>query len=120
VECVWRVVAARPRVFTSETTTTRRDCVYARATTYRGSPEDVHEAVVHWEEGIPSIRDFSGSRGAFLLVDRSTGTGIGVTLWESAEAMQASRERADELRQQAQESIGESVDEYEVAVWAVD
>jgi hypothetical protein len=98
---------------------TRRDCVYARATTHRISPEDVHEAIVHWEEGIPSIREFSGSRGAFLLVDRSAGTGIGVTLWESAEAMQASREQADGLRQRAQE-IGESVDEYEVAVWAVD
>ena len=94
--------------------------MYARATTYRGSPEDVPDAIVHWEEGIPSIREFSGSRGAFLLVDRSAGTGIGVTLWESAEAMRASRARADERRQQAQESIGDSVDEYEVAVWAVD
>jgi hypothetical protein len=94
--------------------------MYARATTYRGSPEDVQDAIVHWEEGIPSIREFPGSRGAFLLVDRSAGAGIGVTLWESAGAMQASRERADELRQQAQEPIGESVDEYEVAVWAVD
>jgi hypothetical protein len=33
--------------------------------------------------------------------------------------MRASRKRADELRQQAQESPGVSVDEYEVAVWAV-
>jgi hypothetical protein len=94
--------------------------MYARATTYRGSPEDVQEAIVHWEEGVPSIREFAGSRGAFLLVDRSAGAGVGFTLWESAGSMRASRERADELRQQAQEPIGESVDEYEVAVWAVD
>ena len=94
--------------------------MYARATTYRGVPEDVEEAIVHWEDGVPSIREFSGSRGAFLLVDRSAGTGIGVTLWENAEAMQASRDRAAELRRQAQESGGESVHEYEVAVWAVD
>ncbi len=94
--------------------------MYARATTYRGVPEDVEEAIVHWEDGVPSIREFSGSRGAFLLVDRSAGTGIGVTLWENAEAMQASRDRAAELRRQAQESSGESVHEYEVAVWAVD
>jgi heme-degrading monooxygenase HmoA len=95
--------------------------VYARATTLRASPEHVQEAIVHYQEGIPSIREISGNRGAFLLVDRSAGRGISVTLWESDEAMQASRKRADELRQQAQESGGEidPVVEYEVAVWAV-
>ena len=62
----------------------------------------------HYQEGIQSVREISGNRGAFLLVDRSAGS---VTLWESDEAMQASGKRADELRQQAQESPGESVDE---------
>jgi len=95
--------------------------VYARATTYRGSPEQVQEAIVHYQEGIPSLREISGNRGTFLLVDRSAGRGVGVTLWESEEAMHASRRRADELRQQAQEPSGEidQVDEYEVAIWAV-
>ena len=95
--------------------------MYARATTYRGAPEQVQDAIVHYQEGIPSIREISGNRGAFLLVDRSAGTGVGVTLWESEEAMRASRKRADELRRQAQEPGGEidPVDEYEVAVWAV-
>jgi heme-degrading monooxygenase HmoA len=94
--------------------------VHARATTLRASPEQVQEAIVHYQAGIPSIREIAGNRGAFLLVDRSAGKGISVTLWESEEAMLASRQRADELRQQpAQESRGESVDEYEVAVWAV-
>ena len=93
--------------------------MYARATTYRGSPEHVQDAIVHYEEGIPSIREIAGNRGAFLLVGRSAGKGVGVTLWESEEAMQASRKRADEVRQQAQEPGGDPVDEYEVAVWAV-
>jgi heme-degrading monooxygenase HmoA len=93
--------------------------VYARATTYRASPEHVQEAVLHYQEGIPSIREISGNRGAFLLVDRSAGKGVGVTLWESEEAMQASRKRAGELRLQAQEPGGDPVDEYEVAVWAL-
>lgn len=96
--------------------------MYARATTLRASPEQVQEGIVHYQAGIPSFREIAGNRGAFLLVDRSSGTGIGVTLWESEEAMRASRRRADDLRQQpAQESRGEiaSVDEYEVAVWAV-
>jgi heme-degrading monooxygenase HmoA len=96
--------------------------VYARATTLQISPEQVQEGIVHYQAGIPSFRESAGNRGAFLLVDRSSGKGLGVTLWESEEAMRASRQRADELRQQsAQESSGEiaSVDEYEVAVWAV-
>jgi heme-degrading monooxygenase HmoA len=88
--------------------------VYARATTLRASPEHAEEAIVHYQDGIPSFREIAGNRGAFLLVDRSAGKAISVTLWESEEAMR----RADELRQQTQESGGE-VDEYEVAVWAV-
>jgi len=93
--------------------------VYARATTYRGSPEQVQEAVVHYEEGVPSTREIAGNRGVVLLVDRAAGKGVGITFWDSEEAMQASRKRADELRQQAQEPGGDPVDEYEVAVWAV-
>ena len=95
--------------------------MYARATTYRGSPEQVQDAIVHYQEGIPSVREIAGNQGAFLLVDRSAGKGVGVTLWESEEAMHASRKRAGELRHQAQEPGAETVpvDEYEVAVWAV-
>ena len=96
--------------------------MYARATKLRVSPEHLQEGIVHYETGIPAFREIAGNQGAFLLVDRSSGTGIGVTLWESEEAMRASRRSADELPQQpAQESQGEiaSVDEYEVAVWAV-
>ena len=96
--------------------------MYARATTLQVSPEQVQEGVVHYQAGIASFRKSAGNRGAFLLVDRSSGKGIGVTLWESEEAMRASRQRADESGQRpAQESRGEiaSVDEYEVAIWAV-
>jgi hypothetical protein len=56
-----------------------------------------------------------------LLVDPNAGRGVGVTLWQ--QAMAESRERANELRQQAAASAsGEivSVDEYEVAVWEVE
>ena len=93
--------------------------MHARATTLRASTRPVQEEIDHYQEGIPSVREIPGNRGAFLLVDRSARKAIGVTLWESEEAMQASRQRADELREQAQEAPGESVDEYEVAVWEV-
>jgi len=95
-------------------TTIRRDRVFARATTLRASPEHVQEAIVHYQAGIPSFRAIAGNLGAFLLVDRSAGKAISVTLWESEEAMRASR-----LRQQPTQESGGEVDEYEVAVWAV-
>ena len=88
--------------------------MYARATTYRASPQPVDEAIAHYEEGIPALREIAGNRGAFLLVDRSAGKAIGATLWESEDAMR----RADELRRQPAPESGE-VDEYEVAVWSV-
>lgn len=100
----------------------RRDDVYARATTLRVSPEKIQEGILHYEAGIPSFSEIAGNRGTFLLVDRSSGKGIGVTLWESEAAMQASRHRGDDQRRHlTQEAHGEeeSVEQYEVAVWAV-
>jgi heme-degrading monooxygenase HmoA len=96
--------------------------MYARASTVQGPPDRVDEAVRGYEEALSTFRDIDGNRGAFLLIDRSSGRGIGVTLWDSEDAMRNSRQRADELRQQAAASVGatiQSVDEYEVAVWVV-
>lgn len=96
--------------------------MYARASTLRIAPEQVQAAIDHYEAGIPSLREIAGNRGTLLLVDRSSGEGIGVTLWESEAAMQASRRSAGELPQQSDQepraAFG-SIVEYEVAVWAV-
>jgi hypothetical protein len=106
-------VAAPPRVARQGRDNQGGIGVYARATTHRDSPGPVEEAIAHYEEGVPALREVAGNRGAFLLVDRSARKAIGVTLWESEEAMR----RADELRQQPVPAG--DVDEYEVAVWAV-
>ena len=94
--------------------------MYARATTLQGSPDQAEEAIAGYENALNTFRSMDGNKGAFLLIDRGSGKGIGVTLWESEDAMHASRQRADELRQQAASSVGAtivSVEEYEVAVW---
>ena len=94
--------------------------MYARATTLAGSPERAEEAIQGYKGALSMFRSIDGNRGAFLLIDRSKGRAVGVTLWESEEAMQASRAQADQLRQQAASGVDasiESVDEYEVAVW---
>jgi heme-degrading monooxygenase HmoA len=95
--------------------------VFARATTLR-APSDVGTAIQQYRDTLSRFREIPGNRGAFLLVDRSKNQGIGVTLWESEQAMTDSREQANQLRQQAAQQAGgeiTSVEEYEVAVWDV-
>lgn len=96
--------------------------MFARATTLQGSADNVEVGVQQYQEALSRFRQIPGNQGAFLLIDRRAGKGIGVTLWESEQAMTDSREQADQLRQQAAEQAGgriESVEEYEVAVWDV-
>lgn len=96
--------------------------MHARATTLRTSPEAAEQAIEQYRQALSTFREMDGNRGAFLLVDRNSGKGIGVTLWDDEQAMTHSREQAEQIRQQAaQQAQGqiESVDEYEIAVWDV-
>ncbi len=96
--------------------------MFARATTLRGSSENVDEGIRSYREALAALRSIPGNKGALLLIDRASGKGIGVTLWDDEDAMRESRKRADELREQAAENVQgtiESVEEYEVAVWEV-
>ena len=96
--------------------------MHARATTIQASPEAAEQGIDQYRQALSAFRGIAGNQGAFLFVDRSSGKAIGVTLWESEQAMTESREQADQLRQQAaQQAQGQiqSVDEYEVAVWDV-
>ena len=83
--------------------------VYARATTYRGAPEEVQDAIVHYQEGVPSIREISGNRGAFLLVDRSAGRGSALRSGRAKkrceQAASARTSSASRRRNQAARSI---------------
>jgi heme-degrading monooxygenase HmoA len=96
--------------------------MHARATTVRVGQEVAEQAISQYRDALTTFRGMDGNQGAFLLVDRVAGRGIGVTLWESEEAMADSREQAEQLRQRAAEQAQgeiESVVEYEVAVWEV-
>lgn len=94
--------------------------MFARATTIQASPETVGDGIEEYRRVLASFRDISGNQGAFLLVDRGSGKALGVTLWDDEQSMEESRERANELRQQATSTTGgdiRSVEEFEVAVW---
>jgi heme-degrading monooxygenase HmoA len=56
---------------------------------------------------------------AYFMVDRESGRGMSITVWETEEALNASAARADELRSRGAETGGatiESVENYEIGM----
>jgi hypothetical protein len=81
------------------------------------------EALRHVREDIlPQLQRMDGSKGLIALGDRQSGTVLGVTLWESEEAMRASEQEADRLREESAEAANQAiadVERYEVALFEV-
>ena len=68
---------------------------------------------------VPQLKDQDGFKGFTVLADRSSGRLIGISFWESEDALQASEEVADQSRKQAAEAAGSPeprVERYEVAI----
>jgi len=64
-----------------------------------------------------------GFRGMIALGDRQSGKTLGITFWESEEAMRASEEEANRLREESAEAGGDTiagVERYEVGVFEVE
>ena len=69
----------------------------------------------------PALKKLSGFKAAYFMVDRKTGEGLGVTLWESEEAMRSSEEAVKQLREQVVSTHAThvtGVDRYEVVAQA--
>jgi len=91
--------------------------MYARVATFQGNPADVDEAIDRVRGEVQTGTPPPGLEGArmMMLVDRETGKGLGVTLFESEEAMR----RGDEALNAMNPGPGgsrTSVEFYEVAV----
>ena len=57
--------------------------MYARITTTQFSPYRLEEAIgVARDHTLPAAQQQNGFKGYIMLVDRSTGKGITITLWE--------------------------------------
>ncbi len=94
--------------------------MFARVSTFQGSPERVDEGIkIAEEQALPAAKALEGFKGMLMLVDRDAGKSIAVTLWESEEAMNASVEAANKIRGDVASAAGEqivSVEQYEVAI----
>ena len=90
--------------------------MFARVGTYDQGGDEVVQA---FEGQTDALRQLDGFKGAYFLVDRDGGKAMSVTLWESREALEASGERAQQMRDEASGQAGASttsVDSYEVAI----
>jgi hypothetical protein len=96
--------------------------MHARVTTLSGSPGEADAGIANFRENVVPYTKSDG-KGAILLVDRSSGKALAITLWEDEAAMQASEERANALRADAAEQMGASqqptVERFEVAVFEI-
>ena len=92
----------------------------ARVSALEGSPERLDEGTRYAQEEIlPQVRQLGGFKGFVSLVDRERGRTKLITLWESDEALRASEEQANQLRQRAAEGAASrivGIERYEVAL----
>ena len=97
--------------------------MFARLTRYEGSsPDSIEEALETKKRVLPTeYGQTVGMKGTVFLVDRATGAIVVMSLWESAEALDASEPDAARLRDEVT-GAGEtaSVENYEVAIFAVE
>ncbi len=97
--------------------------MFARVSRFEGPPKGMNEALRHVREHVlPQIQRQDGSKGLIALGDRQSGTVLGVTLWESEEAMRASEEEANRLREESAEASNQTVadvERYEVVLFEV-
>jgi heme-degrading monooxygenase HmoA len=75
------------------------------------------------EQVLPQAKLMDGFKGLIALGDRQGGKTLGITFWESEEAMRASEEAANRMRSETAEASGEQisgVERYEVGLFEVE
>jgi heme-degrading monooxygenase HmoA len=78
--------------------------MYGRLTIIDGEPDRLDLLPEPQEETIPRADEMPGLRALYCLIDRETGRGASLSIWESRDAMEASEERAEAQQRQAAET----------------
>ena len=98
--------------------------MHARVSIFEGSPEHIDDSLRQAREQVlPRAKQMEGFKGMIALGDRQSGKTLGITLWESEEALRASEEAANQLRQESAEASNEQiagVERYEVGLFEVE
>lgn len=94
--------------------------MHARTGRVSFSPDKGDELVAHVRDTIiPKYEGSDGFKGFTLLLDRSGGEGIGISFWETEEAMRATDELGDQAREGAAEAGSgrdQGAERFEVAI----
>ena len=88
--------------------------MFARVSTYRGDGDRLLQGFAEVTGPLEAIDGFSR---AYFMVDRESGKGMSITIWDSEEALTASMSQADELRKRGTAASGtaiQSVQHYEI------
>jgi heme-degrading monooxygenase HmoA len=81
--------------------------MYARLTTVKGSPDKYDESVkLIQERAIPPSKDQPGFIAGYWGLNRETGEGFVVTLWEDEASVKASEPVVAAIRDAATQSVG--------------
>ena len=95
--------------------------MFARMSTLEGPPDQVDEGLRYVREQVlPLIQQQDGFKGFIALGDRASGKVIGVSFWESKQAMLASEEAGDRTRSDSAQAVGGTVvgvERYEVGLF---
>jgi hypothetical protein len=92
--------------------------LYARVATFQGDPAQFDESISRVRGEVESGGPPPGLEGAkmMMLVNRETGAALGVTLFESEDAMRRGDEALNAMNPGASQQRRSSVDFYEVPV----
>ena len=93
--------------------------MYARSLTVRAHPQCIDNGIRHVRgEVMPTLLDTPGCIGLSMLVDRFSRNCIVTSAWDSQEAMDASHDLLDPIRNHTAEALGgrPQVDQWEIAV----
>jgi heme-degrading monooxygenase HmoA len=89
--------------------------------TLEGSPNELDEGLHDIREHVlPILQQQDGFKGFIALGNRQSGELIGITFWESEQAMQASEEVGESTRSDTAEDTGDTIADvkrYEVGLF---
>ncbi len=93
-----------------------REAMWARVATYEIPVDEIDERVRAFQSAMTALRGMDGAAAAYLLLDRTSGKALTLTLWESDDALGASEPGAERLRRDAVGDAVRNVERYEIAL----
>jgi len=94
--------------------------VHARSTTIQAQTSSIDDGIAYMrDEVMPELESIDGYVGISLLVDRESGRCIITAAYDTEDARQASADKATQLRSQAADRFGgsvEKIEEWEIGV----